>query len=114
MEDHYYGNINRRVSDYMADLDRGLWELGVTSKTKHNEVAPSQHELAPLHEQAAVACDHNHLTMEDMKKTAIKHGLRCILNEKPFDNVNGSGKHVNYSLINNKGVNLLKPNSTIE
>lgn len=68
MEDHYYGNINRRVSDYMADLDRGLWELGVTSKTKHNEVAPSQHELAPLHEQAAVACDHNHLTMEVMKK----------------------------------------------
>lgn len=114
MEDHYYGNINRRVSDYMADLDRGLWELGVTSKTKHNEVAPSQHELAPLHEQAAVACDHNHLTMEVMKKTAIKHGLRCLLNEKPFDNVNGSGKHVNYSLITNKGVNLFKPSSTIE
>jgi Uncharacterized protein related to glutamine synthetase len=109
MDDHYYGNINERVSNYMIDLDYELWSLGITSKTKHNEVAPSQHELAPIHENASVACDHNHLTMEVMKRVAIRHDMHCLLNEKPFEKINGSGKHVNYSLVTNKGVNLFKP-----
>ena len=109
MDDHYYGNLNERVSKFMADLDVELWKLGITSKTKHNEVAPAQHELAPIYEIASVACDRNHLTMEVMKKVAKKHGLRCLLNEKPFEGINGSGKHNNWSLSTDGGKNLFKP-----
>lgn len=113
LDDHYYGNLNERVGRFMADLDVELWKLGITSKTKHNEVAPAQHELAPIYEVASVACDRNHLTMEVMKKVAKAHGLRCMLNEKPFDGVNGSGKHNNWSLSTDYGENLFKPNKDI-
>ncbi len=108
MDDHYYGNLNDRVSHFMSELDNELWKLGITSKTKHNEVAPAQHELAPIYENASVACDRNHLTMEIMKKVAKKNGLRCMLNEKPFEGVNGSGKHNNWSLSTDSGENLFK------
>ena len=114
MDDHYYGDLNSRVADYMADLDIELWKLAITSKTKHNEVAPAQHELAPIHEIASVASDRNHLTMEVMKRVAKKHGLVCMLNEKPFEGVNGSGKHNNWSLITNEGENLFKPGKKIK
>ncbi|HBB71226.1 MAG TPA: glutamine synthetase type III [Ruminococcus sp.] len=109
LEDHYYGNIKQRVSDYMKDLDEELWKLGIYAKTKHNEVAPSQHELAPVFTDSNIAADHNQLTMEIMKKTAIKHGLYCLLHEKPFAGVNGSGKHNNWSMSSNDGQNLLDP-----
>lgn len=109
LEDHYYGNIKPRVSAYMKELDEELWKLGVLSKTKHNEVAPAQHEMAPIYNTANIATDHNQLTMEVMKKVALKHGLVCLLHEKPFAGVNGSGKHNNWSLNTDTGENLLNP-----
>ena len=112
LEDHYYGNIKQRVSDYMKELDEELWKLGVYAKTKHNEVAPSQHELAPVFTTSNIAADHNQLTMEIMKKIAVKHGLFCLLHEKPFEGVNGSGKHNNWSMSSNDGQNLLDPGDT--
>lgn len=112
LDDHYFGTIKTRVSAYMDDLDEQLWRLGVLAKTKHNEVAPCQHELAPIFTAANVATDHNQLTMEIMKRTARRHGFKCLLTEKPFEYVNGSGKHVNWSLSTNTGENLLKPGKT--
>ncbi|MCR5652179.1 MAG: glutamine synthetase III [Ruminococcus sp.] len=109
LADHYFGSIKTRVSDFMHDLDAELWKLGVLAKTKHNEVAPSQHELAPIFSTSNIATDHNELTMEVMKKTAEKHGLVCLLHEKPFAGVNGSGKHNNWSISTNTGENLLNP-----
>ena len=109
MEDHYFGVLKPKVSAFMHDLDEELWKLGVPAKTKHNEVAPSQHELAPIFETANVAVDHNQLTMEIMKKVADKHNRACLLHEKPFEGVNGSGKHNNWSLVTNTGINLLDP-----
>ena len=112
LEDHYFGSIKPRVAAYMADLDNELWKLGVLSKTKHNEVAPAQHELAPIFTTTNIAVDHNQLTMEIMKKVAARHGLVCLLHEKPFAGVNGSGKHNNWSLSTDEGVNLLEPGET--
>lgn len=112
MEDHYFGALKPRVSAYMHDLDLELWKLGIPAKTKHNEVAPAQHELAPVFDTANIAVDHNQLTMEIMKKVAEKHGLACLLHEKPFDGINGSGKHNNWSLTTDDGVNLLNPGRT--
>lgn len=109
LEDHYFGAIKQRVSDYMKELDEELWKLGISAKTKHNEVAPAQHELAPIFNDTNVATDHNQLTMELMKKVATRHGLACLLHEKPFAGVNGSGKHNNWSIATNTGVNLLEP-----
>ncbi len=109
MEDHYFGNLKTRVSEYMHDLDEELWKLGIPAKTKHNEVAPCQHELAPVFDTTNVAVDHNQLTMEIMKRVAEKHGFVCLLHEKPFDGINGSGKHNNWSMSTNTGVNLLEP-----
>ena len=109
MDDHYFGTIKPRVSEYMKDLDRELWKLGILSKTKHNEVAPAQHELAPIFTDANIACDHNQLTMEIMKKVAAEHNMACLLHEKPFDGVNGSGKHNNWSVSTNTGINLFEP-----
>ena len=109
MEDHYFGSIKPRVAEFMKELDMELWKLGVLSKTKHNEVAPSQHELAPIFTLTNVATDHNQITMDLMKRIADKHGLVCLLHEKPFAGVNGSGKHNNWSLSTNKGENLLEP-----
>lgn len=114
MEDHYFGVLKPKVSEFMHELDRELWALGVPAKTKHNEVAPSQHELAPVFETANVAVDHNQLTMEMMKKTADKLGYACLLHEKPFEYINGSGKHNNWSLITDTGENILNPGSTPE
>ena len=112
MEDHYFGTIRPRVAAYMHDLDEELWKLGIPAKTKHNEVAPSQHELAPVFDTTNVAVDHNQLTMEMMKKVAEKHGFVCLLHEKPFAGINGSGKHNNWSMSTNTGVNLLDPGKT--
>ena len=112
LEDHYFGAIKKRVVDYMKELDEELWKLGVLAKTKHNEVAPCQHELAPIFSSTNIATDHNQLTMETMKNVAIKHGLKCLLHEKPFEGVNGSGKHNNWSLSTDTGVNLLEPGDT--
>ena len=109
LEDHYFGSIKTRVSAFMNELDEELWKLGVFAKTKHNEVAPSQHELAPIFETSNIATDHNELTMEVMKKVAERHGLVCLLHEKPFAGVNGSGKHNNWSISTNTGENLLDP-----
>ena len=109
LEDHYYGTIKPRVSAFMAELDEELWKLGISAKTEHNEAAPAQHELAPIFENANLATDHNQLTMEMMKKIAGNHGLACLLHEKPFEGVNGSGKHNNWSLNTNTGKNLLNP-----
>ncbi|MDE7360665.1 MAG: glutamine synthetase III [Oscillospiraceae bacterium] len=109
LEDHYFGMIKERVADYMKDLDEHLWKLGITSKTKHNEVAPSQHENAPIFAPANLATDQNQLTMELMKKIALEHGLVCLLHEKPFAGINGSGKHDNWSLSTDDGQNLLNP-----
>lgn len=114
LEDHYFGNIKTRVAEYMKDLDRELWKLGILAKTKHNEVAPAQHELAPIFSTTNVANDHNQLTMEIMKRVAKKHGLVCLLHEKPFDGVNGSGKHNNWSMSTDLGENLLEPGKTPE
>lgn len=112
MEDHYFGSLKPRVSAYMHDLDEELWKLGIPAKTKHNEVAPAQHELAPIFSTANVAVDYNQLTMEIMKKVADKHGLVCLLHEKPFEGINGSGKHNNWSMTTNLGDNLLDPGKT--
>ena len=109
LEDHYFGNIKDRVHEYMTDLDEELWKLGIYSKTEHNEVAPAQHEMAPIFTTSNVAADQNALTMEIMKKVALKHGLVCLLHEKPFAGVNGSGKHNNWSISTNEGQNLLDP-----
>ena len=112
MDDHYFGAIPPRIAAYMKDVNEELWKLGVPAKTQHNEVAPAQHELAPIYEQANIAVDHNQLIMEVLKKTAAKHGLKCLLHEKPFAGVNGSGKHNNWSLVTDEGVNLLDPGDT--
>ena len=112
MEDHYFGALKPRVAAYMHDLDVELWKLGIPAKTKHNEVAPAQHELAPVFDTTNVAVDHNQLTMEVMKKVADKHGLVCLLHEKPFEGINGSGKHNNWSMITDAGVNILDPGKT--
>lgn len=109
MDDHYFGVLKPRIAAFMRDLDSELWKLGVLAKTEHNEVAPAQHELAPIFTTTNIAADHNQLTMEMMKKTALKHGLVCLLHEKPFDGVNGSGKHNNWSLSTDTGVNFLSP-----
>ena len=112
LEDHYFGTIRERVGSFMKDLNIELWKLGVTAKTQHNEVAPAQHELAPIYETANIAVDHNQLVMETMKKVAGRHGMTCLLHEKPFAGVNGSGKHNNWSLGTDNGVNLLDPGDT--
>ncbi len=112
LDDHYFGVIKPKVAEYMADLNEELWKLGVLAKTEHNEVAPAQHELAPIFSTTNIATDHNQLTMEIMQKVALKHGLVCLLHEKPFAGVNGSGKHNNWSIATDKGVNLLTPGET--
>lgn len=112
LDDHYFGAIRPRVMEFMADLDEELWKLGILAKTEHNEVAPAQHELAPIFTNTNMSCDHNQLTMELMKKVADRHGLVCLLHEKPFAEVNGSGKHINWSLATDNGLNLLDPGRT--
>jgi Uncharacterized protein related to glutamine synthetase len=112
LDDHYFGVIKQRVSSYMRDLDNELWKLGILAKTEHNEVAPAQHELAPIYSSANIATDHNQLTMEMMKSIAKRHGMECLLHEKPFAGINGSGKHNNWSLSTDTGVNLLDPGKT--
>ena len=112
LDDHYFGTIKPRVAAFMAELDKELWKLGVLAKTEHNEVAPAQHELAPIYTTANLATDHNQLTMEVMQKVAAKHGMVCLLHEKPFAGVNGSGKHNNWSLSTDTGMNLLSPGDT--
>ncbi len=114
MDDHYFGVLKQRVAAFMRELDCELWKLGVLAKTEHNEAAPSQHELAPIFTTTNIAADHNQLTMEMMKKTALQHGLVCLLHEKPFDGVNGSGKHNNWSLSTDTGINFLKPGKVPE
>ena len=112
MDDHYFGAIRERVAAYMRDVNKELWKLGVSAKTQHNEVAPAQHELAPIYAECNVAVDHNQLVMETLKKVAGRHGLQCLLHEKPFAGVNGSGKHDNWSLTTDDGINLLDPGDT--
>ncbi len=112
LDDHYYGVVKPRVAAYMQELNSELWKLGVSAKTEHNEVAPAQHELAPIHNIVNIAADHNQLTMEIMKKVAQKHGMVCLLHEKPFAGVNGSGKHNNWSLVTDTGINLMEPGDT--
>ena len=112
MDDHYFGSIRERIGAYMKDVNEELWKLGVTAKTQHNEVAPAQHELAPIYAEANVAVDHNQLIMETLKKVAGRHGLQCLLHEKPFAGVNGSGKHNNWSITTDDGINLLEPGKT--
>lgn len=112
MDDHYFGVIKPRVAAFMQDLNEELWKLGILAKTQHNEVAPAQHELAPIYSTTNIATDHNQLTMEIMQKVAAKHGLVCLLHEKPFDGVNGSGKHNNWSISTDTGINLLTPGET--
>ena len=112
LEDHYFGTLKERVSAYMKEMDEELWKLGIAAKTKHNEVAPAQHELAPVFTTTNIATDHNQLTMEIMKKVALRHGLVCLLHEKPFAGINGSGKHNNWSMATDDGVNLLEPGRT--
>ena len=112
MDDHYFGVIRERVGAFMHDVNIELWKLGVTSKTQHNEAAPAQHEIAPIYESANVAVDHNQLVMETLKRVAGKHGLRCMLHEKPFEGVNGSGKHNNWSITTDTGINMLDPGQT--
>ncbi|HBK02896.1 MAG TPA: glutamine synthetase type III, partial [Clostridiales bacterium] len=112
LDDHYFGAIKPRVAAFMRELDEELWKLGVPAKTEHNEVAPAQHELAPIYSTTNIATDHNQLTMEIMQKVALRHGLVCLLHEKPFAGVNGSGKHNNWSMATDTGVNLLTPGET--
>ncbi|MEY8354742.1 glutamine synthetase III [Lachnospiraceae bacterium 54-53] len=112
LEDHYFGSIRERIAAFMKEVNEELWKLGVPAKTQHNEVAPAQHEIAPIYEQANVAVDHNQLVMETLKKVAGRHGLNCLLHEKPFAGVNGSGKHNNWSLTSDNGINLLNPGET--
>ncbi|MDD6577842.1 MAG: glutamine synthetase III [Lachnospiraceae bacterium] len=112
MDDHYFGTIPARIASFMRDADKELWRLGVPAKTEHNEVAPGQHELAPIYEDANIAVDHNQMIMETLRRVANRHGLQCLLHEKPFDGVNGSGKHNNWSLVTDDGINLLDPGKT--
>ena len=112
MDDHYFGTIRQRIAGFMKDVNIELWKVGVASKTQHNEVAPAQHELAPIYGEANVAVDHNHLVMQTLKRIACQHGLKCLLHEKPFAGVNGSGKHNNWSLTTDDGKNLLEPGKT--
>ena len=112
MDDHYFGSIRPRIAAFMKDVNKELWKLGVPAKTQHNEVAPAQHEIAPIYETCNLAADHNHLVMEVLKKKANEHGLQCLLHEKPFAGVNGSGKHNNWSLTTDDGINLLDPGDT--
>ena len=112
LDDHYFGTIRQRIAGFMKDVNEQLWKVGVSSKTQHNEVAPAQHELAPIYAEANVALDHNHLVMQTLKRVACQHGMKCLLHEKPFAGVNGSGKHDNWSLITDDGKNLLDPGDT--
>ena len=112
LDDHYFGTLRPRIASYMKDVNEELWRLGVPAKTEHNEVAPAQHELAPIYEKANIAVDHNQIVMHTLKRTAYRHGLRCLLHEKPFAGVNGSGKHDNWSITTDDGTNLLDPGST--
>ena len=112
MDDHYFGIIRERIGSFMKELNAELWKLGVSAKTQHNEAAPAQHELAPIYAEANVAVDHNQMTMETLKRVAERHGMNCLLHEKPFKGVNGSGKHNNWSLISDDGINLLNPGDT--
>ena len=112
MDDHYFGAIRERIAAYMKDVNKELWKLGVSAKTQHNEVAPAQHELAPIYAECNVAVDHNQIIMETLKKVAGRHGLQCLLHEKPFAGVNGSGKHDNWSITTDDGINLLEPGKT--
>ena len=112
LDDHYFGNIRERIASFMKDVNNELWKLGVSAKTQHNEVAPAQHELAPIYAQCNTATDNNQLTMEVLKKVAYRHNLVCLLHEKPFAGVNGSGKHNNWSIITDDGINLLEPGKT--
>ena len=112
MDDHYFGTIRQRIAGFMKDVNEELWKVGVSSKTQHNEVAPAQHELAPIYAEANVALDHNHLVMQTLKRVACQHGMKCLLHEKPFAGVNGSGKHDNWSLTTDDGKNLLDPGDT--
>ena len=112
LDDHYFGTIRQRIASFMKDVNEDLWKMGVTSKTQHNEVAPAQHELAPIYAKVNVAVDHNHLVMQTLKRVASRHGLKCLLHEKPFAGVNGSGKHNNWSLTTDDGINLLDPGKT--
>ena len=112
LDDHYFGTIRQRIAGFMKDVNEELWKVGVTSKTQHNEVAPAQHELAPIYAECNVALDHNHIVMQTLKRVACQHGMKCLLNEKPFAGVNGSGKHDNWSLTTDDGKNLLEPGKT--
>ena len=112
LEDHYFGTIKSRVQEFMSDLNQELWKLGILAKTEHNEVAPAQHELAPIFTTTNIATDHNQLTMELIQRVAKKHGLVALLHEKPFEGINGSGKHNNFSLSTDTGINLLEPGDT--
>ena len=112
LDDHYFGTIRQRIAGFMKDVNVELWKVGVSAKTQHNEVAPAQHELAPIYAEANVAVDHNHLVMQTLKRVAHQHGLKCLLHEKPFAGVNGSGKHDNWSLTTDDGKNILEPGKT--
>ena len=112
LDDHYFGTIRQRIAAFMRQVNEELWKMGVSAKTQHNEVAPAQHELAPIYTQVNVAVDHNHITMQTLKRVAAAHGLKCLLHEKPFAGVNGSGKHNNWSIITDDGINLLEPGKT--
>ena len=112
LDDHYFGAIRERIATFMTDVNEELWKMGVSAKTQHNEVAPGQHELAPIYAQCNVAVDHNQLIMETLKKVAYRHNLQCLLHEKPFEGVNGSGKHNNWSLVTDDGINILDPGKT--
>ena len=112
LDDHYFGTIRQRIAGFMKDVNEELWKVGVTSKTQHNEVAPAQHELAPIYAECNVALDHNHIVMQTLKRVACQHGMKCLLHEKPFEGVNGSGKHDNWSLTTDDGKNLLEPGKT--
>ena len=112
LDDHYFGTIRQRIAGFMKDVNEELWKVGVTSKTQHNEVAPAQHELAPIYAECNVALDHNHIVMQTLKRVACQHGMKCLLHEKPFAGVNGSGKHDNWSLTTDDGKNLLEPGKT--
>ena len=112
LDDHYFGTIRQKIASYMKDVNEELWKLGVTAKTQHNEVAPAQHEIATIYDQANIAVDHNHIVMQTLKRVACQHGMKCLLHEKPFAGVNGSGKHNNWSIITDDGINLLEPGKT--
>ena len=112
MDDHYFGSIRQRISAYMKEVNEECWKLGIPAKTQHNEVAPAQHELAPIYAPVNIAADQNQMMMRILKKVASRHGMRCVLHEKPFAGVNGSGKHNNWSLTTDDGINLLDPGKT--